>query len=1271
MTDKSTKNHFKLCILQSVFYILFLGSLPLHAQLTRTSSNNANNQYISPPVKCLTDQLLQQKIATNPSYANRLQLMNQKILNAQNSASRSIQTIPVVVHVIHLNGAENITDQQIFDGIQHLNDAFANAGAYFDPNGTDVNIRFCLAQQDPNGFFTNGINRGYSELTNVTVETQDSTLKNLIRWDPNKYLNIWLVKEITSISMGAGIAGYAYFPTSQGQAEDGIVNEAELFGSSVNNSKVHIHEAGHYLGLYHTFEGACTNSNCQTDGDHVCDTPPDQSTAVVNCTDAPNTCTSDANDQSTNNPFRAVALGGIGDQPDQFQNYMDYGFQACQKYFTAGQAARMQAALNEERAILLQSIACQSLCFYPIGSSITSSSQQITAGDNVTFTATFVSNPISLPNFVEWKINNQIVGNQYELTYLFPTAGTYTIELTAYNDSPNCLETKTLIIQVECPSQANFNFTTTTEFNPGDQITAVNLSSNNLTNQWILDGQPSSTNAIWAQTFLTAGSHALYLITGNGTCFDTSATKFFQIGNCNYSKVTDNWVFANGGMRFIEGGILQTASPIFDVFNECTSSISDADGNLLFVSDGSKIWDANYIIMPNGDSLLGCQSSSQAVLITPNPGNPNQFYVFTNDCSENVLANGMRYSLVDMTLNGGLGDVVPNYKNIKILDLGSEKLSATWHANGRDIWVGAQENGTNKWYAFLIDNNGINIQPVISNIGTASQSELGGMRFSNDGNRMAACMISGWPWRILLSDFNKQTGEYSNPIELLLSTEITQQPFNVVFSPDNSKLYVSLWQGSDLLQYDLTYTTANAIQNSRYAVDPYNLATFGTLVLASNGKIYVNPNAGGGIDEIREPNLAGAACQYYSRPSGEFPTFQSGSSFPNMLQGYLNPSNPVIAGPQNICKGGGTYTYGIALSSAEDSTIWQHTGQGVFSAQNGQNSCTLTSGDDIGTDTIFATVYGRCGITRDTIHIQTNEQETTNLPEQIFGCDSLWLNPGNDFIYYLWQDGSTQNPYFVDTAGVYIVTLKGHSGCIFTDTTIYSPYPSATNLSLGPDANICGDQVVVLQTTQNYQSYTWQDGSHNSTYTAFNPGTYWVTVPSGCENSVTDSIQVTASLPISLNLNLNGVSTVCKTALPFTLNAPAGFTSYLWSTGATTQNLPLTSIGTYSLLAIDANGCESRDTFYVIDCILGINETDTKNSFSIFPNPANEEVQISFSNPESGTIQVFNNLGQLCFSQEIKSTKQEKLNISNWSQGMYLVRFISQNSFTSQGFVKH
>ncbi|MBL0138212.1 MAG: hypothetical protein IPP86_06730 [Bacteroidetes bacterium] len=108
-----------------------------------------------------------------------------------------------------------------------------------------------------------------------------------------------------------------------------------------------MHEAGHYFGLYHTFEGACTNNDCLADGDHVCDTPPDNSTATVPCNSTTNTCTTDADDVSLNNPFRPVAQGGLGDQPDMIINHMDYGLIGCHTQFTSGQKDRMIASLQQ------------------------------------------------------------------------------------------------------------------------------------------------------------------------------------------------------------------------------------------------------------------------------------------------------------------------------------------------------------------------------------------------------------------------------------------------------------------------------------------------------------------------------------------------------------------------------------------------------------------------------------------------------------------------------------------------------------------------------------------------------------------------------------------------------------------------------------------------------------------------------------------------------------------------------------------------------------
>ena len=98
--------------------------------------------------------------------------------------SRQPFTLPVVVHIIHDDGAENIPDAMVLQGIQHLNEAFANMNAYDDGTGANTQIDFCLATRDPDGGPTTGINRVKSPLTQLDYTMQDLALKNLIRWDP-------------------------------------------------------------------------------------------------------------------------------------------------------------------------------------------------------------------------------------------------------------------------------------------------------------------------------------------------------------------------------------------------------------------------------------------------------------------------------------------------------------------------------------------------------------------------------------------------------------------------------------------------------------------------------------------------------------------------------------------------------------------------------------------------------------------------------------------------------------------------------------------------------------------------------------------------------------------------------------------------------------------------------------------------------------------------------------------------------------------------------
>src|SRR5690606_33959812 len=109
----------------------------------------------------------------------------------------------------------------------------------------------------------------------------------------------------------------------------------------------------------------------------------------------------------------------------------------------------------------------------------------------------------------------------------------------------------------------------------------------------------------------------------------------------------------------------------------------DREGNLLFYTNGIKVWNKNHGIMPNGTGLFGDFSSSQAAVIVPKPESPNLFYIFTTNAFE--TNGGLRYSIVDMAANGNTGAVLD--KNILLTSATCEKISVVRHSNNQDFWV--------------------------------------------------------------------------------------------------------------------------------------------------------------------------------------------------------------------------------------------------------------------------------------------------------------------------------------------------------------------------------------------------------------------------------------------------------------------------------------------------------------------------------------------------------------------------------------------------------
>jgi hypothetical protein len=308
----------------------------------------------------------------------------------------------------------------------------------------------------------------------------------------------------------------------------------------------------------------------------------------------------------------------------------------------------------------------------------------------------------------------------------------------------------------------------------------------------------------------------------------------------------------------------------FDL-QEGVSSISDKNtGDLLFYTNGVKVWDRNNTQMINGFGLSGHPSNTQ-VLITPMPGSTTKFYIFTTDL-QGLTNNGLCYSIVDMTLNSGFGDILT--KNIMLHNpIVCEKLTATWHSNGTDIWVVAHEFGNNNFISYKITTEGVSATPVISSIGfnhIGGFDSRGELRFSPNGSKLSNATNGDNDGNCAneLFDFNTTTGVVSNCITL----PNEKWGYGTCFSLDNSKLYFTTSPVfapspaySKLYQFDLSSDISANIIASKSIIDSALILTensFESCYLGLDGKIYVARQSNGYLGVINSPNIAGTGCNF-------------------------------------------------------------------------------------------------------------------------------------------------------------------------------------------------------------------------------------------------------------------------------------------------------------------------------------------------------------------------------------------------------------------------
>ncbi|WP_378183852.1 T9SS type B sorting domain-containing protein [Aquimarina sp. SS2-1] len=383
--------------------------------------------------------------------------------------------------------------------------------------------------------------------------------------------------------------------------------------------------------------------------------------------------------------------------------------------------------------------------------------------------------------------------------------------------------------------------------------------------------------------------------------FLLGATLFAQ-GEAN------NWYFGqNAGVNFSTTPPTPLTDGRINTLEGCTT-ISDATGGLLFYTDGSTIFTRNHDIMLNGVDLRGDTSSTSSALIVPQPNTPNIYIVFTVDEPHHFNADndpntfdgdgvndGLLYSIVDMTLDGGNGAVVAGQKNVPLITYDtsdpaeslykcSEKITAVKSDDCDSFWVITHFIDT--YYAFMVDQTGVNTTPITSQVGVTvpvsgyRRNALGYLKASPEGDKLAVVHfgltnVTGGdgPGKVLFYDFDNSTGIVSNEIELYDG----DAPYGIEFSQSGERLYTTVGEGNGgfgngfLMQFDLTLPdTQIAASGTRIlnenGQDTSNFSA-GALQLGPDGRIYralydFDSGTGNYLGVIENPEAVAANVNY-------------------------------------------------------------------------------------------------------------------------------------------------------------------------------------------------------------------------------------------------------------------------------------------------------------------------------------------------------------------------------------------------------------------------
>lgn len=671
----------------------------------------------------------------------------------------------------------------------------------------------------------------------------------------------------------------------------------------------------------------------------------------------------------------------------------------------------------------------------------------------------------------------------------------------------------------------------------------------------------------------------------------------FSFCNCSAQKEWSNWYYNGNNLLTFKNGQAEIVNNFIDSFPPWPTNIfnfyywgsggisySDpTTGEMKFIISNKLGFNRKFGDFPNDNFLRSCPDD-YAYHIIPFHNNPNKFYIvqfqdYVADLLQQVSglqvrcpnAIGLGYSIVDLSLDGGLGDFA--MMNQPIITQLNGQITTVHHANGKDVWVIVHPYNSDKFNAYLFTDGGI--QPAVqTSIGPMVngnyESAFGSLTASHDGKKLAGIsgVYSGKGREIQLFDFDNSTGMLSNYSTL---------PFNdfsskLQFSPDNSKLYCLGFE--TIYQYDINNPD---IQSTKTLIVSQPHGLMYDMQLAPDGKIYVRKIYGdipnGDYTEytgaIECPNLPQYACNFNPKALN---TIQA--SFPDLINDFINDpkASPItklnLGNDTAICFG----ELKISAPTGWESYRW-NTGEttreitvkkaGVYYVLTGNTGFSCPE------------AYGYINVSDKAIKLNLGP-DTVLCPKTPY-----LIHIDNDYTNVLWVNGSHTKDSLITKNSTIRISANDRNGCFTNDTVSVNYYPNP-KANFGPDTTLCNNQTLVLQLDPRPNPFTasgiflWQDGSQKDTLRVTQPGTYWgQSTYQGC--TIRDTILV--SYVTAAGVNLGNDTTLCS-GDSLTLKVNAINAHYKWNTGETSSSIIVKNGGLY-WVNVNNGSCTATDTIQV------------------------------------------------------------------------------------------